>query len=149
MQSSTVPSCTVYTLSNNRTNWTTSVNGAAAVAGPAIASSTLQDVPLFTLPAKGTITGIRQKTTTAWSGAGFTTLTLWVGDSVGGPAFYTSSAYDLMAAPGNTNFLSTQLFKSATDAGSMVIAHISGNVLLNAAPIAGSVDIDVCSVTLP
>ena len=52
MQTSSVPSCTVYTLSNNRTNWTTSVNGAAAVAGPAIASSTLQDVPLFTLPAR-------------------------------------------------------------------------------------------------
>jgi len=76
-------------------------------------------------------------------------LSLWIGDSVGGPAFYTSAGYDLTAAPGNTNFLSTQLFKSATDAGSTVIAHLSANALLNAAPIAGSVDADVCLVILP
>jgi hypothetical protein len=144
-----VPSCTVYALSNNGSSWTTSVNGATAMAGPPLAYSTLQDVPLFALPSKGTITGIREKTTVAFSGAGFTAFSLWIGDTVGGPAFYTPASYDLTAAPGNTNFLSTQLFKSATDAGSTVIAHLSANAVLNSAPITGSVDIDVCWVTLP
>lgn len=144
-----VPPCSAYTLSNDGTNWTTSVNGRAAVAGPAVASSTVQDVPLFTLPPKGTITGIREKTTTAWSGAGITSLSLWIGDSEGGPAFYTSSSYDLTAAPGDTNFLSTQLFKSATDAGSTVIAHLSANAVLASAALTGSVDVDICTVTLP
>ena len=146
---SSVPSCTAYTLSNDGTNWTTAINSGAVTAGPAIESSTVQDIPLFALPPKGTITGIREKVTTAWSGDGFTSLGLWIGDSAGGPSFYTSSEYDLMAAPGDTNFLSTQLFKSATDAGSTVIAHVSANTELTAAALSGSVDIDVCWVTLP
>lgn len=144
-----VPSCTAYTLSNDGTSWTTAVNGGAPAAVSAIAASNTQDVPLFNLPPKGTVTGIREKTTTAWSGPAFTMMTLWIGDSVGGPAFYTIGAYDLTVTPGNTNFLSTQVFKSATDAGSVVVAHLSSNALLNAGRIAGSVDVDVCWVTLP
>ncbi len=147
--SSSTPSCTLYTLSNNGTNWTTSSNTAPSTTGPAIASSTTQDIPLFGLPPKGTITGIREKTVTTWSGSGFTTLNLSVGDSVGGPAFYTPSSYDLTAVATNTNFRNTALFLSATDAGSNVIAHITANAALNSATITGSVGVDVCWVTLP
>lgn len=148
-QSTSVPSCNVYTLSNDGTNWTTVVNGGSASAAAAIAGSLVQDVPLFNLPPKGTITGIREKTTTVWSGSGFTLLNLWIGDSVGGPTFYTSPGYALTVAPGNTNFQSVQLFKSATDAGSTVTAHLSANALLNSARVTGTVDVDVCWVTLP
>ena len=145
----TIPSCWRYTLSNNGTNWTTAVSGGTAVTGPAIAASTMQDVPLFALPSKGTVTGVREKTATVWSGSAFTTLNLSVGDSVGGLSFYTAPSYNLMTAVSATNFRSTQLFKSATDLGSNVSAHITANQNLNAGAIAGSVDIDVCWVALP
>ena len=143
------PSCSRYTLSNNGTNWTTAVNGGGAVVGPAIGASTTQDVPLFALPPKGTITGIREKTAVAWSGAAFSTLNLSVGDSSGGSWFYTAASYDLRAAASATNFRNTQLFRSSTDAGSNVVAHITANQILTTATIAGAVDIDACWVTLP
>jgi hypothetical protein len=147
--SSSTPSCTLYTLANNGTNWTTAANSAPPTTGPAIASSTTQDVPLFGLPPRGTITGIREKTTTAWSGTGFSILNLSVGDSVGGPSFYTAPSYNLTAAVTNTNFRTTPLFLSATDTGSSVTAHITANAALNSAPINGAAAIDVCWVTLP
>lgn len=147
--SSSTPSCTLYTLANNGTNWTTAANSAPPTTGPAIASTVTQDVPLFGLPPRGTITGIREKTIAAWSGTGFTTLNLSVGDSVGGPAFYTPPSYNLTAPATNTNFRSTPLFLSATDAGSNVTAHLTANAALNSAAVSGSVAIDVCWVTLP
>jgi hypothetical protein len=146
---STVPACSRYTLANNVTNWTTSVNGGTAVVGPAIAPSTTQDIPLFALPPKGTVMGIREKITTVWSGAGFVTLNLSVGDSVGGPSFYTAPSYDLRGVPGPTNFRYTQLFKSATDAGSNVTAHLTANQNLSAATLTGAVEVEVCWVALP
>ncbi len=147
--SSSTPSCTLYTLANNGTNWTTAVNSAPPTTGLAIASADTQDVPLFGLPPRGTITGIREKTTAAWTGTGFTSLNLSVGDSAGGPAFYTPPSYNLTAAATNTNFRNTPLFLSATDAGSNVTAHITANAALNSAAITGAVAIDVCWVTLP
>ncbi len=75
--------------------------------------------------------------------------TLSVGDSAGGASFYTPPSYDLTAAAANTNFRNTALFKSATDAGSTVTAHLTSNVTLGAIAITGAVDIDVCWVTLP
>jgi hypothetical protein len=147
--SGAIPSCWRYTLSNNGTNWMTAVNGGTAVLGPPIAASTSQDVPLFALSPKGTVTGVREKTTVAWSGSAFTSLNLSVGDSAGGSSFYTAPSYNLMAAASATNFRSTQLFKSATDAGSNVVIHLTANQNLNMAPIAGSVDIEACWVTLP
>jgi len=146
---STVPACSRYTLANNVTNWTTSVNGGTAVVGPAIAPLTTQDIPLFALPPKGTVMGVREKVATVWSGAGFVTLNLSVGYSVGGPSFYTAPSYDLRGVPGAANFRSTQVFKSATDAGSSVTAHITANQNLSAATITGSVEIEVCWVALP
>lgn len=126
--------CVLYTLAANGTAWT---------------ASTTQDITLFALPAKGIVTGVREKTIAAWNGSGFTTLSLSIGDSVGGPTFYTAAGYDLTAPAGNTNFRNTQLFKSSTDAGSNVIAHITANAPLNSATITGTINIDVCSVVLP
>ncbi len=147
--SSATPSCTLYSVGNIGSNWVTTVNGTTVTLGPAIQSSNVQDVPLFTLPARGTITGVREKTTLAWSGANITTFTLSVGDSVGGGSFYTAPGYDLTAPAANTNFRGTALFKGATDAGSTVVAHLTSNVTLSAVSISGAVDIDVCWVTLP
>jgi hypothetical protein len=141
--------CALYSVSNNGSNWMVSVNGATAIAGPAIAAAPAQDVPLFTLPPRGVVTGIREKTTAAWSGSSFSMLALQVGDSIGGGAFYTPPSYDLMAEVAATNFRTTQLFKASSEDGSTVLAHISANAALNTSPLAGAADIDVCWVTLP
>jgi hypothetical protein len=93
--------------------------------------------------------GIREKTTTAWSGAGFSLFTLSLGDSVGGPSFYTAPGFDLTAAAADNNFRGTPLFLEASNAGSNVTAHIAANTALNSAAIIGAVDIDVCWVVLP
>lgn len=146
---STTPPCALYSVSNNGTNWMVSVNGGAAIAGPAIGASPSQDVPLFTLPPRSIVTGVREKSTAPWSGSSFASLSLSVGDSAGGAAFYTPPSYDLTAAVTDTNFRATQLFKSATDAGSTVNAHIMADTALNGSTIAGAVDVDVCWVTLP
>lgn len=145
---SSTPSCTLYTLSNDGSSWTVAVNGAPAASGPPMAPAATQDIPLFALPPRGTITGVRVKTTTAWAGAGFSSFNLSIGDSAGGPAFY-AAAYDLAAAQSETNFNGAALFKSATDAGSQVIAHITTDAALNASPITGAVEVDVCWVKLP
>ena len=63
------------------------MNGGVAVVGPAVAPALTQDIPLFALPSKGTLMGVREKIAATWSGAGFVTLNLSVGDSVGGPSF--------------------------------------------------------------
>jgi hypothetical protein len=138
------PRCDRFTLSNNGTNWT--VNGTV---GAAIAAATTQSVTLFALPARGKITGITTKTSTAWNGTGFTTLTSTVGDSVGGATTYMSSAYDLTAAASNTNFLDAAVFKSSTFAGSNVQAALTANQNLNANTITGTADFIVCWCTIP
>lgn len=156
----TVPSCAKYTLSNNGTNWT--VNGAAGTAIPAATATTTGTSPvLFALPAKGQIHSIQAKTTTAWSGTGFTSMTLSIGDSAGSTTSYTSTTYNMFAATGNTNFQVAMpgftasghnvplLLSSITYAGSNVLAAITGNQNLNANTITGVTDIDICWVTLP
>jgi len=141
---SNVSACNKYTLTNNGTNWT--VNG---VVGAAIAANTTQSVTLFALPTRGKVQGITEKTTTAWSGTGFTSFAETIGDSVGGTTFYSAVSYDLDAAVGNTNFQDTALFKSATFAGSNVQAVLTANQNLNTNTITGVTDIDVCWVSLP
>lgn len=143
--SGTLPGCSIYTVSNNGTNFT--VNGVAGIAIPAAVTAS---PVLFALPAKGRVLGVSEKTTTAWSGTGFTSFAETIGDSVGGTTYYNSNAYDLDAAVGNTNFQNTAgLFKSASYAGSNVVVVITANQNLNTNAITGVTDIEVCWVTLP
>jgi hypothetical protein len=136
--------CSLYTLSNNGTNWT--VNGVPGIAIPSAMSSS---PVLFALPARGKILWSTVKTTTAWSGTGFTSFGITIGDSVGGTTFYTSSSYDMFVAVSNTNFQDSVMFKSATFAGSNVVAVLTANQNLNANTITGVTAIDVCSVVIP
>lgn len=141
-----VESCATYTLGNNGTNWTVAVNGGTAVAGAAIAAATSQSVALFSLPAGGFLTGrIVSKTSTAWSGSGFTSFTSTIGDSVGGATKYTSSTYDMAAAVGDTNFQDTAPAAGlSTFAGSTVNAVITANQNLNTSAITGATDYRIC-----
>lgn len=141
--------CHTYALSNNGTNWTVAVDGGGAVAGAAIAASATQSVTLFALGARLKVVGLASKTTTAWSGTGFTSFDSTVGDSVGGTTFYTSIAYDLDAAVTNTNFQDATMWKSATYAGSNVQAVITANQNLTTNPITGVAEYQICTATLP
>ena len=148
--------CRTYTLSNNGTNFL--VNSTTGIAIPA---STAASVVLFPLPAKGMLQSLRIKSTTAWTGTGFTSATISIGDSVGGTTYYTSTTYDMHAATGNTNFQEAAsgftaagttvplLHTADTYAGSNVIAALTANQNWNANPLTGVTDITACWITLP
>ena len=141
----TLPICASYSVSNNGTNFT--VNGTAGIAIPAAVTAS---VVLFALPAKGRVLGVSEKTSTAWSGTGFTSFAETIGDSVGGTTHYNSNSYDLDAAVSNTNFQNSgALFKSGSYAGSNVLAVITANQNLNANTITGVTVIEACWVVLP
>ena len=144
-----LPTCTRYRLSNNGTNWTVAVNGGTATVGAAIAASATQQVVLFALAANSMIAGIDIKTSTAWSGTGFTSITTTVGDSAGSATSYTSSTYEQTAAVSNTNFQDSALFKHITFAGSNVVAALTANQNLNANTITGSTDFRICVASIP
>jgi len=146
-----VHTCGTYTLNNNGTNWTVAFNGGTAVVGAAIAASATQSVTLFALPARGKITDIiTTKTTTAWSGTAFTTITSTIGDSVGGTTYYTSSPFENTAATSNTNYQdAVPLKSSASYAGSNVSVSLTANQNLNAQTITGITDFSVCWETIP
>jgi hypothetical protein len=158
---STVPSCSVYTLSNNGSNFTVAVNRGTALPVLTIPSSTIASVVLFPLSAKSEIDSITTKTTSAWSSSGMTTATSTVGDSAGTGKSYTSTAYNLMAVVGNTNFQSARtgfsvsgtnaplLASKVTYGGSNVIATLTSNQNWNTAPVSGTTDYAVCWKTLP
>jgi hypothetical protein len=147
VNSSAAPApCAKYTLSNNGTNWTVAVNGGTPAVGAAISGAATQSVVLFALPSNGIVTGADIKTTTAWSGTGFTLLTTTLGDSVGGATLYDSVPYDLAATVTNTNFFDSSLFKHGSYAGSNVVAALTANQNLNANTITGAVDFRVCWV---
>jgi hypothetical protein len=105
---STMASCSVYTLSNNGSNFTVTVNRGTALQVLLIPSSTIANVVLFPLPTKGEIDSITTKTTSSWSSSGMTTAASTVGDSSGTGRRHTSTAYSLMASVGNTNFQSAR-----------------------------------------
>lgn len=130
-----VPQCILYT-----------VTGASLTA-----AATTQNIILFALSSRAKIVGITMKSTIAFSATGLASMTVDIGDSVGGNTFYTAVAYNLFAAVSNTNFSDGPgpIYKSATFAGSNVLAHFTANQNMNANPITGSVGIDVCTVTLP
>jgi hypothetical protein len=106
-----------------------------------------QDITLFTLPAQGVITGVEIKHAAAFTGT-FTGLTVSVDSPSGGSGFY-ASPFDVMTVASNTNYQMSDLFKAATFASEAVNAHFTSvGANLNTAS-AGSVDIRVCTVTLP
>jgi hypothetical protein len=114
-----------------------------------LTSATLsQTVNIVTLTARQLVCGLVEKTTTAFSGnAGGLTLTM--GDSNGTSTTYSPSPYDLKGTVSNTNFIANNVLGMASFAGGIVQANFtsaSGNLNTVAA---GSLDINVCVVTLP
>jgi hypothetical protein len=150
------PACARYTLGSNNAVWTVSVNGAAATPREPISASTSQAVTLFTLPPRGVVTGMVIKSDRPFTGRGFDSFTMSIGDSLGNEAdctkrdCYTSGrTYDLAKPPSDTNFLAISEYKFSSFAGSNVIANIQANQNLNTAPIAGQVEVVACWLVAP
>ncbi len=74
------------------------ING---VLGPGAAAGFTQAVTLFTLPARGYVTGVSLKTAVQCTGAATATSGLGTASSVG--LFVAAAAYDVAAAVSNTN----------------------------------------------
>jgi lysophospholipase L1-like esterase len=141
-----------FTVSNNGTStWTIAPNGNTAGPSIAIPSATSSSIPIYYLGPKYKLCGAELKTTTQFSATGLTTLQATIGDSVGGSTFYSSSQYNMMTAPGATNFQDTQILNSKTWAGSNVTLEINGaNQNLNAqSNLAGAIDVSLCVTSVP
>lgn len=133
------PTCTKYTVAYNNS----SLN----------VSSTTASVSLVTLGSRSAITGIFITTTTAFAGTSLTDGTVSIGPSTAGTCSVQATcyapAYDLFATTGSTNFWIDGGMFIATTASHSIYANftsVGGNL---SALTAGSVDIDVCSLTLP
>lgn len=120
-----------------------------------IVADTGASASLFTLPAKGVITGVRIKTSTAFAGTAVSAVTCSVGDAAGDtndPDAYMV-AYDVFAATGDTNQAWDGGAYSTTAAQQDVELHCTCNVNFGngSATVltAGSVDVHVEWATLP
>lgn len=106
---------------------------------------------LTVLPERGKIMGITMKTSTAFSGSGFTSLVATIGDSVT-PGAYTGE-YDCLAAVSNTNFYDADKFISTTMAADEVRIYFKANQNLGDGSIthlsSGSIDIWLTTIQLP
>jgi len=130
-----VPSCLKYTISY------------AAMIEAAVTG----DYLVVALPARGKLMGATMKTSTAFSGAGFTTLTASLGDSTDQYAY--SGHYNLLTAVGDTHFYDVLQYKSTTFAADEIRIYVTANQNLGngaaTALAAGSLDIWLTTIELP
>jgi hypothetical protein len=117
-----------------------------------IVADVVADVTLVALPARGKVTGLNIKHSVAWAGAAVTSMTVSVGDGTDSLA-YSTAAFDIFQSVAATAFQDTSTFISTTMASSNIVAHFTSNTNFGSGSVTvltfGSVDIDVCMVTLP
>lgn len=143
-------SCNTYTVSATSTNWQFKINNSTTnLQAAAISAATTQSVPFFWVQPRSKVASITVKTTTAWSGTGFTSIKATLGGGTGGTTFYTSLPYEFVTAASDTNFLdSGPLFKSGSSSvGENLTLNLTANQNLNANTITGAADVTVCMVT--
>lgn len=110
-------------------------------------ADTSQDVTLFELPARGKLTGITIKHSTAFAAESLSALTVQLGWS--GDATYYSMPFSVFQAVADTTFQDDGGQVSASHAAHNVVARFtSTGANLNTLS-AGAVDVWVCRVTLP
>lgn len=116
-----------------------------------IDAATSQEITFANLPAKTKVMAITLKTETEFSGSGFTSVNVEIGD--GTTDDYYATTYDCDAAVSNTNFSDTQMYKSPSFASSNMIAKFTANQNLgNGAATnlsTGNLEIWVTAVVLP
>jgi len=111
------------------------------------AAAASQDVNLFSLPARGVVTGVTIKHSAPFTGGSLTGMTASVGDA-SDPAAY-APAFDVFQPVSDTAFQDTPNFKSTTFASSGVAARFtaSGDDVANAT--GGAAGITVCWAERP
>ena len=105
------------------------------------------DVALFTLPARGKITGLTIKHSTAFAGTSITAVTVSVGLSGNTTAY--ANAFNILQATGDTVMQDDGGHFSASFASHAVTARFTSVGANLSALTAGSVDIWTCTVVLP
>jgi hypothetical protein len=84
-----------------------------------------QEIIFASLPAKAKVLAITLKTETEFSGSGFTSVNVEIGD--GNIDDYYVTVYDCDATVSNTNYSDTQMYKSPTFSPSNLVAKFTAN----------------------
>jgi hypothetical protein len=128
---SAVPVCTKYTIPYTAVQ----------------TSGTTKTVPVFTLPARGKITGLTVKHTAAFTGSGLTGVTASIGKASNATAY--AEPYNVAQAVSDTAMQDDGGQYSVDFASHAVTAHFTSTGADLSALTAGSVDIWACTVVLP
>lgn len=141
------PTCALYTVSVSGSTW--SVNGLSYTATLPLAFQYIYF--LDSMPPNSIVTGISLKTTTAFSGSGFTSIVATIGDGLGvgtppaNETWYTYAPYNVMTAVSNVNHQEYQLFKAPQSiAVGQMFMNFRANQNFSAASLTGAVNINVC-----
>lgn len=112
------------------------------------AASTTQAVTVVTLAARQAVCGLVEKHTVAFTG-GFSALTVTIGDSAGTATTYAPNPFNVMQAVSNTAFQANNVVGLASFAGGTVQANFTATGANLSTETAGSLQVSVCTVTLP
>jgi hypothetical protein len=112
-------------------------------------AATTNAVTVVSLSAKQAVCGVFEKTTTAFAGTSITGLTATIGDSNGTATTYSPVAYNLLQTVSNTAFVANNVLGMASYAGGTIQANFTATGANLSALTAGSLDVTVCTFTLP
>lgn len=112
------------------------------------ASATTQAVTVVTLAARQAVCGIIEKHSTAFTGT-FSALTVTIGDSAGSATTYAPNPFDVKQTVSNTAFQANNVLGLASFAGGTVQANFTSTGANVSTQTGGSLDVEVCLVSLP
>jgi hypothetical protein len=113
------------------------------------AMSSKMSVPIATLSARQMICGILEKHSQSFGGNGITGVWVTIGDSKGNGTTYSTRPFDIFRPVSNTAFQSNSVLGMTSITGSVVEAIFTsrGGYLYELST--GSIEFDICTVTLP
>ena len=113
------------------------------------AAATTQTVTILAIGPRQIITGLVVKHTTSFIGGALIAMTITVGDSAQTVDYYMATPLDVFQAASNTAFEAANVIALGSFAGSNVqVTFTSVGANVSAATL-GSVDFDICTVTIP
>lgn len=112
-------------------------------------SSTSNAVTIVSLTAGQAVCGLVEKHTTAFAGTSISGLTVTIGDSNGTSTTYSPVAFNLLQTVSNTAFVANNVVGMASFAGGNIQANFTSSGANLSALTAGSLNVDVCIVSLP
>lgn len=112
-------------------------------------AATANAVTVVSLTARQMVCGVVEKHTTAFAGTSITGLTVTIGDSNGTSTTYSPVAFNVLQTVSNTAFVANNVIGMASFAGGTIQANFTATGANLSALTAGSLDLDVCTTTLP